>query len=110
MTMSRTHTTLGEVLARIVRAPFFVISLVISIPLALFFLAWVSVGAWCEDGMRWLGYRARPRGLPAVVGFVMYVGLGIAAPTILGWALLGWPGAVLGPVLALGAIVILGHW
>lgn len=78
--------------------------------LALFFFAWVSVGSWCEDALRWLGYRARPRWLPAALGLMAYVGLGIAGPAYLGTVVLGWPGAVLGPAVALGAIAILGRW
>ncbi len=95
---------------RILRAPFFLLSIALSMLVAFFFFAWVSVGSWCEDALRWLGYRARPRWLPAALGLMAYVGLGIAGPAYLGTLMLGWPGAVLGPVVALGAIAILGRW
>ncbi|HEC23542.1 MAG TPA: hypothetical protein ENI95_11575 [Chloroflexi bacterium] len=75
-----------------------------------FIVAIVSVGSWCEDALRWLGVRARPRWLPGVLGAVGYVSLGLAGPAYLGGRLMGWPGAILGPVLALGAIAVLGRW
>lgn len=97
-------------LLRIVRAPFFLLMLVISLIPVLFIFASVSVGSWAEELLHGIGYRARPRWLPAFLGVVGYSSLGVAAPAWLGSSLLGWPGAVLGPILTLGAIAILGHW
>lgn len=108
--LNKTRPAPTETLVRILRAPFFLISIAFSTMLVFFFFAWVSVGSWCEDALRWLGYRARPRWLPAALGLMTYVGLGIAGPAYLGAVILGWPGAVLGPVVALGAITILGRW
>lgn len=95
---------------RMLRAPLFLLSLLLSAVPVFFIFASVSVGSWAEDGLRWFGYRSKPRWLPAVLGFVGYTGLGVAAPAILGRSLIGWPGTILGPVLALGAIALLGRW
>ncbi len=78
--------------------------------LTAFFLAWVSVGDWCEDGLHWLGYQERPHWLPGVVGIAAYIGLGIAGPAYLGYYLIGWPGVFVGPLCALVIIAILGRW
>ncbi len=94
----------------VLRAPVFFLSLAVSIMLALFFFAWVSMGAWCEDVLRWFGCGIRLRWLPGVLGFVGYVGLGLIGPIYLGEWLIGWPGAVLAPVFALGVIALLGRW
>jgi len=75
-----------------------------------FIFAWVTVGAWCEDGLRRLGYHNLPRWLPAVLGVLGYASLGIAGPAVLGDWLIGWPGAVLVPLLVLGIIAKLGRW
>ena len=99
-----------QTISRIVRAPFFVGSLAISMIMAFFIFATVSVGSWCEDALHLLGYKSRPRWLPAVLGVVGYTGLGIAGPAYLGDLLIGWPGAILGPLLVLGAIALLGRW
>lgn len=97
-------------LLRIVRAPFFLLALVASLVPVLFIFASVSVGSWAEDALHRIGYRIRPRWLPALLGFVGYSSLGVAGPALLGNLLIGWPGAVLGPVLTLGAIAAFGHW
>ena len=99
-----------KIIWRIVRAPFFLLSVAMSMLPAFFIFAAVSVGAWCEDVLRWLGYRSRPAWLPGALGIVGYAGLGVAGPAYLGGALIGWPGAVLGPMLALALIAILGRW
>ena len=98
------------VLSRIIRAPFFMVSLLISLIMAFWFFATVSVGAWCEDALRWLGYKSRPLWLPGVLGVIGYTGLGIVGPAYLGGLLIGWPGAILSPLLVLAAIAWFGHW
>ncbi len=103
-------TDFGKITARIVRAPVFLVGLLISAIPAFFICAVVSVGSWCEDGLRWIGYRSRPAWLPAALGIVGYVGLGVAGPAYLGGSLIGWPGAILGPLLMLGLIAVLGRW
>jgi hypothetical protein len=36
--------------------------------------------------------------------------LGIAGPAYLGYFLIGWPGAIIGPLFTLVMIAILGRW
>ncbi len=96
---------------RVLRLPVFIVfNLLVGGALAFFFLAWISVGDWCEYGLHWLGYRERPDWLPGVLGIAAYIGLGIAGPAYLGGYLIGWPGAILGPFCALLVIAILGRW
>lgn len=95
---------------QIIRAPFFWLGVLLSFIPAFFIFSVVSVGAWCEDALHAIGYRARPRWLPGVLGVLGYVGLGIAVPAYLGSLLIGWPGILVGPVLALGCIAVLGRW
>jgi hypothetical protein len=97
-------------LLRFIRAPVFFLGLLFSAIAAFVICAAVSVGSWCEDALRWLGYRSRPAWLPPVLGIIGYVGLGVAGPAYLGGSLIGWPGAVLGPLLMLGLIAVLGRW
>lgn len=95
---------------RVVRAPFFVVPLLLSMLPLFFIFASVSVGAWIEQLMFLAGFQAPPRWLPGALGMLSYTGLGIAGPAVLGNTLLGWPGAVLGPLLVLGLIAKLGRW
>jgi hypothetical protein len=95
---------------RILRAPFFLGSLLVSSFFALFILAVVSIGSWFEKVLHWLGYRSRPAWLPPFLGVLGYMGLGLAGPAYLAGRLIGWPGFVIGPLLALGAIALLGRW
>ncbi|MBN1313050.1 MAG: hypothetical protein JXB30_16680 [Anaerolineae bacterium] len=95
---------------RVIRAPFFVINFLVSAFLVAFFLAWVSVGDWCEVGLHWLGYQKHPYWLPGVVGFAAYFGLGVAGPAYLGCHLIGWPGVLAGPLCMLVLIAVLGRW
>lgn len=104
-----THNVIQTVL-RILRLPFFLLGLILGLVGVLFFVAATSVGGWCEDALRWLGYRSRPAWLPIALGASAYTVLGVAGPAYLGGQLIGWPGAILGPVLVLGAIAILGKW
>lgn len=97
-------------IVRILRAPFFVCALLLSMVPVFYLFASVSMGAWVEEGLQRLGLQMPPRWLPAVLGVLAYTGLGVAAPAVLGGNLLGWPGAVLGPLLALGVIAVLGRW
>jgi hypothetical protein len=100
----------AAVLGRVIRAPFLVLGIVFAFIPALFMFAVVSVGDWSERILRIVGYRARPHWLPGVMGILGYVGLGIAAPAYLGNLLLGWPGSVAAPVIALACIAVLGRW
>ena len=97
-------------LRRIVRAPFFITVLFLSMLPVVFLFAWVTVGAWFESLFRTLGLRSQPPWLPTVVGFAGYVGLGIVLPAHLGSTLVGWPGAILLPLLVLGSIAWFGRW
>ena len=97
-------------LLKVLRAPFFLIGLAASMIPVFFIFAWVSVGSWCEDLLRLIGYQNRPRWLPPVLGVLVYAGLGIVGPALLGHWLIGWPGSILGPLIILGAIAKLGRW
>jgi hypothetical protein len=97
-------------MVRVIRAPFFLLNLLVGAALVCFFLAWVSVGDWCQDALRRLGYREHPDWLPGALGVAAYVSLGIAGPAYLGYTLVGWPGVIAGPLLALAIIAILGRW
>jgi hypothetical protein len=97
-------------IARIIRAPFFLGSLLVSSFFAAFILAVVSIGSWFEKILHRLGYRSRPAWLPPALGVLGYMGLGLAGPAYLAGRLIGWPGFVIGPLLALGAIAVLGKW
>ena len=108
--LTTNQRSIDDPLHVLARAPLFLVGLAISMVFVFFVFAWVTVGAWCEDGIRALGYRGRPRWLPAVLGMLVYAGGGIAAPAILGDRLVGWPGAVFAPLLILAAIAKLGHW
>jgi hypothetical protein len=97
-------------IARIIRAPFFLGSLLVSSFFAVFILAVVSLGSWFENLLHRLGYRSRPAWLPPALGVLGYMGLGLAGPAYLAGRLIGWPGFVIGPLVALGAIAVLGKW
>jgi hypothetical protein len=97
-------------LAVVVRAPVFLVGLAASMVCVFFIFAWVTVGAWCEDGLRALGYRNQPRWLPAILGILAYAGLGIVGSAFLGNWLFGWPGGVLVPLAILALIAKLGRW
>jgi hypothetical protein len=101
---------LDEPLVVAVRAPVFLIGLAGSMIFVFFIFAWVTVGAWCEDGLRALGCRRLPRWLPAALGLLGYATLGIAGPAWFGSWLIGWPGAVFAPLLVLSLIARLGRW
>jgi hypothetical protein len=95
---------------RVIRAPFFAINFLVSAFLVACFLAWVSVGDWCEEGLRVLGYQERPYWLPGVIGGTTYLGVGIVGPAYLAHYLIGWPGILVGPLSMLMVIAILGRW
>ncbi len=97
-------------MVRVIRAPFFLLNLLVGTALVFFFLAWVSVGDWCEDGLHWLGYGEHPHWLPGVVGVAAYIGLGIAGPALLSYYLVGWLGVIVGPICVLVLIAVLGRW
>src|SRR5574341_2465141 len=79
------------------------------IPIA-FLFASVTFGAWCEELLLRIGFTSRPGWLPPVVGVLGYAGFGVAGPAYLGGHLLGWPGAVAGPLIILGVVAVLGKW
>lgn len=104
------QNSLDKPLTVAARAPVFLFSLAVSMVFVFFIFAWVSVGAWCEDGLRALGFRQQPRWLPAILGVLGYATLGIVGPAWLGSWLIGWPGALFAPLLVLGLIARLGRW
>jgi len=93
-----------------VRAPFVLISLLIGLILLLLVLSIISFGEWVEIALKWAGYRGRPYWIPGVLGFVAYLGLGFIGPAYGGNALLGWPGLIAGPMIAVAIISWLGQW
>ncbi|NDJ52083.1 MAG: hypothetical protein GYB68_03240 [Chloroflexi bacterium] len=95
---------------RVLRAPFFLASMVFSMAGAFGFFAVVQVGAWAEDGLRLLGLRQMPEWLPAGLGILGYLGLGVIIPALAAYRWIGWPGAILLPLLVLGIIAKLGNW
>nr|MBN1229731.1 hypothetical protein [Anaerolineae bacterium] len=100
---------MGTTLIRILRAPFFLILLLASMPLVFFFFAWVTIGAWFQDLSGKAGITARGW-VFAAFGFFVYTSLGLVLPAIIGSYLLGWVGAVITPIVLLAGIAYLGKW
>lgn len=101
---------IAQKLGRIIRAPFLALGILFALIPTFFMFAVVSVGDWSERLLRIMGYRARPHWLPGVLGILGYVGLGIAIPAYLGDLLLGWPGSIVAPIVALACIAVLARW
>jgi hypothetical protein len=93
-----------------VRAPLFFVNLLIGGILTFSILASVSIGAWIEDALRFTGYEAKRSWLPAIIGILLYLAVGLIGPIVLGNYLIGWPGAVITPVIIGLVIVYLGRW
>jgi hypothetical protein len=85
------------------------IGVAFSLIAAALLLASVTLGTWCQSGLYALGYRDRPRWVPTVLGLLGLACL-LIGPAYLGLRLLGWPGALIGPPLALALIAWLGGW
>jgi hypothetical protein len=96
-------------LPRLLRAPVVWVGFVISLYVSGVFFAVVSVGAWAEDALRWLGVK-RLDGLSAAAGVGGFLLLGVAGPAWLGNRLLGWPGLIVGPLLVMGLVALLDRW
>lgn len=94
---------------QIVTAPIFMIGVVLGGLLTVFALASISVGGWSEQVLSHVGYK-ETRLLPMILGLAGYIGIGLVGLAILGGYLLGWPGAVLGPLLGLVLIGVLDRW
>ncbi len=97
-------------LLRVVRAPFVLISLLVGTILLFGFLSSISMGEWFELALRRLGHRGNPYWLSGALGVVAYLGLGLVLPAIGGNAVIGWPGMIVGPVVAVLIISRLGRW
>jgi hypothetical protein len=97
-------------LTRIVIAPFFLAAVILGFLGVLFVVASISIGGWFEAILLRIGYRHKPILLPAVVGVVLFVGLGLAGMGTLGNSLIGWPGVILGPTLAIAVIAVADRW
>ena len=96
-------------LPRLMRAPIVFIGFVVGSYLTGVFLAFVSLGAWVEGALRWLGVK-RLGGLSALAGVGGFLVLGVVGPAWLGERLIGWPGLILGPLLILGLVALLDRW
>jgi len=99
-----------EIIAKIIRAPFFAASILFSIIIVIVIVSVVSIGDWAERLLLRAGYQNMPRWLPPVCGAVGYLVLGVGVPAWAGWWLLGWPGAIGGPVLSVAIISLLARW
>src|SRR5262245_7781032 len=97
-------------IARIVFIPFFFVLVFLGTLAVIFEVASISVGGWIETLLLRLGYRHKPALLPAYAGVVVFIGVGLVGTAILGAHLIGWPGAILGPVLAIIAIGLIDRW
>jgi hypothetical protein len=93
----------------LLRAPLVWIGFLLSLYLTGVFAAIVSLGAWVEDGLRWLGLK-RVGTVSAVTGVVGFLGLGVIGVAWLGNRLIGWPGLIVGPLLAMAFVGLLDRW
>ena len=98
------------ILLRIIRAPFVLVSLLVGTLLLFGFLSSISVGEWCEQLLKRLGYRGNPYWIPGLFGVGGFVCFGVLAPAIGGNALIGWPGIIAGPIIAVLIISRLDYW
>lgn len=92
------------------RAPFMVFGVVFGGLGVAFAVASVTVGDWAERALRLLGYKGRPTWLPALIGVGGYLSLGVAAPAWGGFRLIGWPGALIAPMLVLLLMALVDQW
>ncbi len=95
---------------QIVTAPIFMIGVILGGLLTVFALASISVGGWSEQALSHVGYKEKPRLLPMILGLAGYIGIGLVGLALLGAYLVGWPGAVLGPILGIVLIAVLDRW
>jgi len=95
---------------RVILAPFFFAWVLLGTIMVLFVISTISIGGWCEAVLVRIGYRYKPLILPMVIGIVLFVGVVLLGMGMLGHQLIGWPGAILGPVLAILAIALIDHW
>ena len=96
--------------ARVVLAPFFFAWMLLGTILVVFIISTISIGGWCEALLVRVGYRYKPLLLPAVLGIFLFIGVALLGMGALGHQLIGWPGAILGPTLAILAIALIDHW
>lgn len=94
---------------RLLRAPFVVVGFIISLYLSSLFFATVSIGGWVEDGLRWVGLE-RTGTASAIAGALGVLTLTLVGPAWLGNRLLGWPGLIIGPLLAMLLVALLDRW
>lgn len=99
-----------RILTRTIIAPFFLAAVILGFLGVLFFVASISIGGWCEAVLLRIGYRHQPVLLPAIIGAALLVGIGFVGMGTLGSSLIGWPGALLGPTLAIVLIAVADRW
>jgi hypothetical protein len=97
-------------MVRLIRAPFFILMVLLSLIPGAFICASVSVGAWFEDGLRLIGLPPRRDWIPLTLGISGYLLLGIVLPAYLGGRLMGISGAILFPLAVLIVIALLDRW
>jgi hypothetical protein len=97
-------------IARIIYAPFFFVLVLLGTLAVIFEVASISVGGWIEAVLLRLGYRHKPALLPAFAGVIVFFGVGLVGSGYLGSRLIGWPGAIIGPILAIIIIGLIDRW
>lgn len=97
-------------IARVILAPFFLAWVLLGTLMVFFVIATISIGGWCEAVLVRIGYRYKPLMLPMVLGIVLFVGFVLVGMGTLGHQLIGWPGAIVGPALAILLIAVIDHW
>jgi hypothetical protein len=99
-----------SIIVKVIRAPFFIAMILLTLIPATFICAAVSVGAWFEDGLRLIGAPPRRDWIPLMLGIVGYLVLGVVGPAYFGSQLLGVSGAVMFPLAVLILIALLDRW
>ena len=109
----------------VMRAPFVIGGFIFSIYLTGVFMATVTVGGWVEAELRRLGMRSMKRVgfISALSGVVGYILLGIIVPAWLVFMLIGkwlpmlfkigmpgWPGLIIGPLVAMAVLARAAKW
>jgi hypothetical protein len=97
-------------IVKVIRAPFFIAMVLITLVPATVICAAVSVGAWFEDGLRLIGAPPRRDWIPLMLGIVGYLLLGVAVPAYFGSQLLDVSGVVMFPLAVLIMIALLDRW
>lgn len=102
--------SIGILARRLVRAPFFIISLILSTYAIFAVMACITVGVWLETAIIRFGIGVGRGWIAFAGGVVLWVGIGIIGSAMVGATLMGWVGIIVGPLLAIVIIAVLGKW